>query len=169
MEQKKATRRRKWKRFKTKGGALVLIKKMRIIEVGKPALVELGPVVDISMGGLSAQYVENKQRIAESEALAISVPPESVQVEPIPYKIIKDIEVTKMPDGKPIRTRCVQFGKLSDYQSFQLKSFIKEHTTEIIEDRRKGGERRQFDDPSFDEEEYRKMYDRRILRERRGS
>jgi len=167
-QQKKTLRRRKWKRFRAKGGAIVLIKKTRIIEVGKPAFVELGPLIDISMGGLSAQYIENKQRTIESDTLAISIPAESVQVEPMPFEIIKDVEVTKMPDGKSIRTRCVQFGKLTDYQSFQLKSFIKQHTTAIIKDRRTGS-RRQYDDPRFEDEEYREMYERRIITERRNT
>ena len=169
MEKKKAPGRRKWKRFRTKGGALVLVKKTRIIEVGKPALVELGPVIDISMGGLSVQYIANKQRTADSDALALAVPPETVRVEPIPYELVKDVEVARLPDGKSIRTRCVKFGKLSDYQTFQLQTFIREHTTAIIRDRRCGKDRRQFEDPRFADDAYRRQFERRILLERRGN
>lgn len=166
---KKLPGRRKWKRFRTRGGALVLVKKARLIEVGKPALVELGPVLDISMGGLAAQYIASRQRTVDSDALAIAAPPEDIRVEPIPYQIVKDVEVTRMPDGKPIRTRSVKFGKLNDYQSFQLQSFIREHTTEIVVDRRSGRDRRQRVDPRFDDDAYSRKHERRILMERRGA
>jgi len=167
-ENESAVRRRKWKRFKVKSGGLVLVQKTRWIEIGKPKLVTLGPVVNISMGGLSVQYIENKRREVDSEVLAISQPPEGVRVEPIRFRTVSDLEVTRMPDGKKIRTRHVAFGKLTDYQSFQLESFIRSHTSDLDTDRRAGMERRQYDDPRFGEDDYKKMYERRFGRDRRA-
>ncbi len=68
------TRRRKWKRYKIKGGAIVLLHKPRLMDIGKPKTVELGPVIDISMGGLAVQFVESKNRLQDSETISISIP-----------------------------------------------------------------------------------------------
>jgi hypothetical protein len=163
-----AVRRRKWKRLKIKGGGLVLIKKNRLLEIGKPKLMELGPIVNISMGGLAVQYVENNKRAVDSEVLAISQPPEGIKVEPIPFRIVTDHEVTRLPGGKAVRTSHVQFGKLTDYQSFQLESFIRKYSTDVGTDRRSGVERRQYDDPRFLEDEYKRMYERRFGQDRRS-
>ena len=145
-----------------------MLKKHRLIDIGKPSFVELGPIVDISMGGLAIQYVENKNRTVESDELAIALPSDGIKVEPIPFRIISDVEVATMPGGKTIRNRCVEFGKLSDYQSYQLKTFIQNHTVHTQGDRRSGADRRQFSDPRFEEEEYREMYERRISYDRRN-
>ena len=161
-------KRRKWKRYKPTGGVLVLIRKPRFIEVGKPQMIEFGPLVDISMGGLAVNYVESKQRVVNSEELAITIASEGVKVERMPYTVVKDVEVATMPDGKKIRNRCVEFGILSDYQVFQLKSFIQAHTVEVRRDRRIGGNRRQSDDPRYEDEIYRNLYERRILDDRRN-
>ncbi len=145
-----------------------MIQKSRWIEIGKPKLVQLGPVINISMGGLSVQYIENKKRVADSEVLAVSQSPGSLKVEPIPFRIVTDLEAARMPDGKKIRNRHVEFRKLTDYQSFQLESFIRKHTTDLDTDRRMGIERRQYDDPRFKDEEYKKMYERRFRMDRRA-
>jgi hypothetical protein len=168
MNQKqKSAQGRKWKRYKMKSGATVLIRKPRIIEFGKPNLIELGPIVDVSMGGLQVQYIENKQRVSESKELAISMPEKGIVVEPVPFILVMDAAVSQMPGGKTIKKRCVEFGKLTDYQTYQLKSFIKDHTIEINTERRGNRERRQFDDPRYGETEYYDMYNRRINSERR--
>ncbi len=60
------TRRRKWKRYKIKGGAIVLLHKPRLIDIGKPKMIELGPVIDISMGGLAVSLL--KVRVAGMKA-----------------------------------------------------------------------------------------------------
>jgi hypothetical protein len=120
------------------------------------------------MGGLSVQYVENKKRIPDSDVLAISRSPGELEVEPIAFRTVSDVEVARLPDGKKIRTRHVVFEKLSDYQSFQIESFIRQHAADIDNDRRSGFERRQYDDPRYRQEEYRKMYERRFGRDRRA-
>lgn len=150
-----------------KSGATVLIRKPRVIEFGKPMLIELGPLIDISMGGLQVQYVENKQRLSESRELAISIPEKGIVVEPIPFKMVMDAALTQMPGGKTIKKRCVEFGQLTDYQKYQLQSFIKNYTTEISVERRIGSDRRQYDDPRYDDPEYYDMYNRRTNPDRR--
>lgn len=144
-----------------------MLHKPRLIDIGKPRLVELGPVIDISLGGLAVQYIENKKRILDTDVLSVTIPGAGIKLEKIPFEVISDTITAELPDARKIRTRCVKFGKLSPYQAFQLESFIKNYTNSDGFDRRTGTDRRDFDDPQFDDESYRTLYDRRMLGERR--
>ncbi len=136
------TRRRKWKRYKIKGGAIVFIHKPRMIEIGKPKLIELGPVIDISMGGLAVQFVANKRRLTESENVTITIPSTSVSLGPLNYKTISEKVIASLPNGKKIYNRCLEFTKMTSVQNLQLESFIRRHTFHTIRDRRTGTDRR---------------------------
>lgn len=161
------SKRRRWKRFKNRGGAIVMLHKPRLIDIGKPRLVELGPVIDISLGGLAVQYIESKKRIIDADVLSVTIPGVGIKLEKIPFEVISDTIKAELPDSRKIRMRCVKFAKLSPYQTFQLESFIQNFTNSEGFDRRSGTDRRNFEDPQFDDESYRTLYDRRILRERR--
>ena len=156
------TRRRKWKRYKIRGGAIVMIHKPRLLDIGKPKLIELGPVIDISMGGLAVQYVENKQRQQNSETLSISIPSIGVTLADLQCKVILEKVVTSLPNGKQIYNRCVEFINQTAVQNLQLESFIRKHTFHTIPDRRSGRDRRCYTDPNFS-----KADDRRSGIERR--
>ena len=144
-----------------------MLHKPKLIDIGKPRLVELGPVIDISMGGLSVQYIETKKRTIDSDVLSISVPDAGVKLENISFEVVSDNVKAALPDERKIRMRCVKFGKMSPYQTFQLETFIKKYTTSEGFDRRFGLDRRKFNDPKFEEEAYRTLYDRRRGGERR--
>lgn len=116
--------KRIWKRFPLKGVATALMRKFRLIEVGPPKYVEFGPIVDISRGGLAVQYIANKKRDFETDQMAISVPESGIVVAQIPFKVVSDIEISRMPDGKVIRKKSVQFGELTSRQEFRLEAFI---------------------------------------------
>lgn len=139
------TRRRKWKRYKIKGGAIVFIHKPRLIEIGKPKLIKLGPVIDISMGGLAVQFVKTKTRLTDSETVSISIPATSVNLGPLNYKIISERTIASLPNGKFIYNRCLEFTNLTSIQKLQLETFIRKHTFNILKDRRSGKDRRQLD------------------------
>ncbi len=164
---KPLVRRRQWKRFKIKGSAIVMLNKPSLISLGKPRLIELGPVIDISMGGLAVQYIESKKRLTKCDELSINVPGKGIQLESIPFTVISDVEIAVMPDSTKIKNRCVQFGELSSYQAFQLEAFINKYGADIARDRRSALDRRQFDDPKFEDEDYRILYDKRYMGERR--
>ncbi len=169
MPVKKLTvKRRQWKRFKVKGAATVLLHKPRIIEFGKPSFIELGPIIDISMGGLAVQYIENKNRTTECENLSINLPSSGVKVEKLPYKVVSDVKIAQLPDSRRIRNRCVQFEDLTSYSKFQLESFIRNYTEALLKDRRSGGDRRKFNDPKFDDRSYSAMYEKRVMGDRRS-
>ena len=156
------TRRRKWKRYKIKGGAIVLLHKPRLIEIGKPKLIELGPVIDISMGGLAVQYIESKSRKQDSDTISIAIPSLKVTLDDLQCRAISEKVVASMPDGKQIYNRCVEFVNLTSVQNLQLESFIRKHTFHTIPDRRSGKDRRCFTDPDF-----KRVDDRRSGIERR--
>jgi hypothetical protein len=143
------TRRRKWKRFKIKGGAIVLLHKSRFLDVGKPKLIELGPVIDISMGGLAVQYVENKSRRHDTDVISVAIPSIGVTLPDLQCKVILEKVITELPNGKQIYNRCVEFVNLTKIQNLQLESFIRKHTFHTIPDRRSGKDRRCFNDPNF--------------------
>jgi len=130
---KPAISRRKWKRSRMTSGATVMLHKPSIIGFGKPSYIELGPVIDISMGGLSVKYINNKERQTDDcFELSLSLPNDGIQLEGMRFEIVADFEVAELPNGREVRKRCVKFGKLDSYKSFQLETFIKNNTTPII-------------------------------------
>lgn len=159
--------RRKWKRFKVKGGAIVLLQKPRLIDIGRPKLIELGPVIDISLGGMAVQYVENKKRTTDAKALSISIPLEGIALSSLGFHIISDKPIAKLPDGKQILNRALEFIDLSAQKRYRLESFINHYAMHLKQDRRSGIDRRQYDNPQFDEDEYYTMYNRRASIDRR--
>ena len=169
-DDRRKLRRRKWKRFETIIGAVVLLNKPYLMGLGGIKRIEMGPVVNISMGGLAVQYIGNKKRAAKYSELSIYIPAEGIVLDKVPFETISDFEMIRMPDEKVIRKRCVEFGTLTTYQTFQLEEFIKKHGAKCLEDRRNGKERRQvqdsrFEDPALEET----LTDMRIGRERRRS
>jgi hypothetical protein len=162
-----ASKRRRWRRFKNRGGAIVMLHKPRLIEIGKPRLVELGPIIDISMGGLAFQYIENRKRSFESDILSVKIPDQGMPLENFSFEVISDTIKAELPDERRIRTRCVKFTKLTPYQSFQLETFIKNHTSGDGFERRSGSDRRYSNDPRFDDEDYSTIYERRADQRRR--
>ena len=157
------TRRRKWKRFKIKGGAIVLLHKPRLIDIGKPKLIELGPAVDISMGGLAVQFVENKNRLIDSNTVSISIPSTGVTLGNLECKTISEKVIASLPNGKQIYNRCLEFINLTSLQNLQLESFIRKHTFHKIPDRRSGKDRRCRKDPDFNDlEDRRSGIERRV-------
>ena len=121
-------KKRKWDRFRIKGAAVVMLHKPRLIPVGKPKLVELGPVTDISWGGLAVQYIDSKERQIESNELSISIPPHGIKLEGIPFQIVSDVEIAELPDSKKIRRRSIKFSELTKAQSAKLVKFLQNFT-----------------------------------------
>lgn len=123
-----ALKRRKHDRFRIMGSAIVSLHKPRLIKLGRAKLVELGPIVDISWGGLAVHYIDSKARQIESNELDISTPDEGIRIEGIPFQTVSDIEIADMPDGKKIRRRSIKFGDLSNTQRTGLVNFLQKAT-----------------------------------------
>jgi len=168
MNQKMAfPHRRKWKRFSVKGGAMVILEKPHLMGLLGQSNIELGPIVNISMGGLASQYIENKRRRISTDNLSIRMPDKSIIVDKIEYNIIADFQIAEMPDGKKIRNRCVKFFNMSSYQTFRLDDFIKSYSIGFMMDRRSGEERRKYVDPRYEDPECNVLKERRSGLERR--
>jgi len=159
--QKIQFRRRKWKRFKVKGGTSVILSKPSLVKLGKPTKYEFGTVVDISMGGLAAQYLDNKKRPDNFPALTVSPASKEIQLESAPFNVISDVIVAELTDKKVIRNCCLCFGPLSHEQKFQLEALIKKNTVSIIDDRRSEIDRRKFIDIRFNKPDYGLKHDKR--------
>lgn len=116
--------RRKDPRFKTKGGAFVDLHKPRYIHIGKPKLVKLGPIIDISKGGICASYDFDDIRPINSKRLTLSIPDYGLQVQGIPYKTISD-KYTDDPSTPKNKGLCrLEFGRLNKRQKYLIDKFI---------------------------------------------
>jgi hypothetical protein len=122
------TKKRKWDRFKIKGGAIVMLQKPRMINLGKPKLIELGPIVDISWGGIAIQYIDSKDRQIDASEISISIPPDGIKLENIPFETVSDVEVAELPDSKKIRRRSIKFGNMDQTQKVKLVNFLQNFT-----------------------------------------
>lgn len=169
MNQKRGSlHRRKWKRFTVKDGALVILEKPRIMGFLGQTRVEFGPIVNLSMGGLASQYIENKKRMKPYPQISIVIPGGKKIIERIAYEIIADFQIAEMPDGKIIRNRCVKFQHMTSFHTFQLDDYIREFSTSYIMDRRSGEERRKFEDQRYEDPEWKTRKERRSGKDRRA-
>lgn len=144
-----------------------MLNRPRLITLGKPRIIKLGPVIDISMGGLAVQYIETIERLKDSSKLSIIIPPNDIAVADIPFTTVTDVAIAELPDSREIRNRCLQFGKLLPRQTFQLEAFINKYGFDLLQDRRTGEDRRKKNDPQFDDGSYRIIYEKRVVGERR--
>ena len=119
------------------------------------------------MGGLAVQYLEHKSRTFDSDRLSVSVPDKGVKLEGLAFRVVSDRSLAKMPDGRMIHNCCIEFKNLGAYQNFQIENFIANHTHRPAGERRSGNERRRFEDPRFQDEQYRLTFERRGASERR--
>jgi hypothetical protein len=132
------------------------------LEIGDPKLIELGPVIDISMGGLAVQYVESKSRRQESEIISVTIPSIGVTLPELQYRVVIEKVIASLPNGKQIFNRCVEFINMTSIKKLQLESFIYRHTFDSIPDRRSGKDRR-----DYEESHYARAHDRRTGLDRR--
>ena len=166
-DDRRQVRRRKWKRFETVGGAVLLLNKTYLKGFLGIKRIEMGPIVNISMGGLAVQYVENKKRTAKYRELSIYIPADGIVIDRVPYEVIDDCEVARMPDEKAIRKQRVKFGALTTFHSVQLEQLINNHGAKCLADRRGGGDRRKVNDPRYQDDAYEEWVDRRSGEDRR--
>jgi len=113
--------RRENERFRVKNDAFVAL---------RPHYTKLGQISDISMGGLSFHYMSREELPNESfDVLDILVTNDDFFLEKVPFEIVVDLELTKVPLSHVTIKRCsVRFGALTDDQRSQLEDFIDNHT-----------------------------------------
>ncbi len=113
--------RRKFARYRPKGGTMA---------VNQHAL---GPVINISMGGLSFQYMGENSSKPISDILGIFLGSDNFLIDKIPTKIITDILISHGSSflQTSTRQRSIQFTELSQSQRENLEEFISNKTTAI--------------------------------------
>ena len=111
--------RRRFTRFRPKDGTMA---------VNNHAL---GPVVNISMGGLSFRYMRENPTRPISDILGIFLGSDDVLIEKIPTKLITDKLVSEGSSflKTTTRQRSIQFTELTEAQRINLEEFINSKTT----------------------------------------
>ncbi len=113
--------RRQFARFRPKVGTMA---------VNQHAL---GPVINISMGGLSFQYMGESSTKPVSDVLGVFLGSDNVLIDKIPTRIITDKLVSHGSTflRTSTRQRSIQFTQLSKSQQEHLEDFISNKTTAI--------------------------------------
>ena len=139
---------RKQKRFNLKEGIIVEFYKPRLFSLGNPRIFKYAPVTDISEGGLGFVYTERQMWLLDLNELTISDKINDIKIDKIPFKILRDYQISKLPNAKYLRKCGIKFGVLTSDQKSSLYSLIHSHTiSNNTMDRRSGKDRRQVDDP----------------------
>lgn len=134
--------RRRHERYRLMGSALVIFERPRIFNIGKPRIIKLGPLSDISQDGLSVEYFANGKRFGDFCELSILVPGHGITVYRIPFRNISDIVVAELDAKRIIMRWGIQFDELNHHHIKSLQRFINLYTQEEVPDRRNGFERR---------------------------
>jgi hypothetical protein len=114
--------KRKHSRFVISGNAYVAFKE---------GLTKIGKIKDISLGGLSFEYIDEGYVSHQPGRMDIFTSGNAFYLPRIPGEIVYDISTLKDGDPQPYfstiqMNRCgIQFGNLNDDQTADLKRFIK--------------------------------------------
>lgn len=142
--------RRRYERYQIKGCARVVFFHQRLVKWTAPRIIRLGPLVDISHGGLAVEYLDTQLRFGDFRELAIELPYNGSHLYRFPFRQVIDYVIAEMNSSQRIRRRCIQFCDLNQHQIFRLQKFIELHTCGPLVDRRSGMDRRypyRSDDP----------------------
>jgi len=119
-DKKELVERRKYERFQVNSNTYVAL---------GPPYGKVGPVIDISLGGLSFRYVDGKETTNESY-IHIFLTEANFYLEKVPVKTILDFEIPDKSAASVINMRrCgLQFRGLTHDQAFQLKFCIENYS-----------------------------------------
>ena len=111
---------REHKRFQVCTGAFVGL---------GPHYDRVGPILDISMGGLSFRHI-GKKKLTNGSYLDIFLTEANFYLGKVPINPILDCEIADKPPSSSVTIRRyeVKFGKLTDNQRSQIEFFIKNYT-----------------------------------------
>lgn len=90
----------------------------------------VGPIKDISRGGLAFTYISEDELPQGSFTMDLLFGDEDFYLKDIPSKIITDFEIADQPSFSsiPLRRCSVQFGEMNPLQISQLESFTRNYT-----------------------------------------
>jgi len=101
----------------------VVLKQPKLFKFLKPNITKFA-IVDISIGGLQAQYVGADMHEYDKNILSIETADGAIMIENIPFKVITDYNYTNLPDNTYLRRCGLKFGKLSEKQTQQINELI---------------------------------------------
>lgn len=144
--------RRKHHRFKVKEGALAEFYKPSLFKLRKPRITKSAPIVELSGGGLTFQYISRNLWTPNLNELSISEPDNKLKIGKLPFKTITDYSVSRVENAMSLRRCGVKFEELTPNQKYQLHYFIQNHTINNRPiDRRSRKNRRHLDvSPDYD-------------------
>jgi hypothetical protein len=123
-EDKAPDERRKRRRLCVQDGAFVIL---------SPSDAGVGRLIDISIDGLSFDYVTTQEPSGEPTELEIFVTDSAFRLYKIPCRTITDLKTFEIPQSCTHRRRSgVQFGPLTEIQKSQIEYFIRKYTTEDV-------------------------------------
>jgi len=114
---------RKSVRYKLSKNTNVVLTQPKFFKFLKPNTTKFA-IVDISIGGLQAQYVGTDMHQYEKNILSIETADGATRIENIPFKVITDYNYTNLPDNTYLRRCGLKFCELSENQIQQIKEFI---------------------------------------------
>lgn len=118
---------RKSVRHKLSKHTNIVLKQPQFFKFLKPKITKFA-IVDISTGGLQAQYVGADMHQYEKNILSIETYDGAIRIENIPYKVITDYNYTNLPDNTYLRRCGLKFVELSEKQIQQIKKLIAEYS-----------------------------------------
>lgn len=116
--------RRRHRRFPVQAGIYVAIKKKRFFNWTKPQFIKLGPLLDISMGGVAIHYIESHERDQTYASLCLVTAAGEVPFEDLSVRMVFDRKVAELPDQKWIHKRALEFDDLSGRHAIHMEDFI---------------------------------------------
>jgi hypothetical protein len=113
--------RRKYKRFKVKGGAFA---------VATTDYNKLGQIKNISEGGFAFQFIQDGEQTKDSLEVEIFSTVDDFYIKKIPVRTVMDSELdnTVSSNSTPMRQLSMKFGKLNHPQKLLLSFFIQKYT-----------------------------------------
>jgi hypothetical protein len=122
VKQKEAVEQRQHKRFRVQDGAIIIF---------KPSDAGMGRLIDISMGGLTFDYLTSQAPpTVEAAKLDILLTDSAFGLYDVPCQSIWELTIYEKPPTSKYRKRCgVKFGELTSEQRRLLEYFIEKHTT----------------------------------------
>jgi hypothetical protein len=119
-DKKELVERRKYERFQIHQGTYVAL---------APPYGKVGPVIDISRGGLSFRYVDGKETTNELY-IHIFLTEANFYLEKVPIKTILDFKIPdKSASSSITMRRCgLQFEDLTHDQASQLEFFVENYS-----------------------------------------
>ncbi len=121
---KTTVERRKHKRFSVSKGAFVAL---------RPSDNGMGRLIDISMAGLTFDYITMQPPSVKATELDIFLTNSAFRLFEIPCQSVWDLNTYDIPSTPLHKRRCgVEFGDLTPDQRLQIEHFIKNHTVDEV-------------------------------------